>query len=142
MQVLAPAPLTAIGAFLDTKSLCLLQSCNQKLDSDLLEVRTTYIKLWEAVIKLADDGVREDYRQEIRNGGQTPQRTTFMFRITYTRISAFSAFMGLGFITRIPARFIRERDEAQAAMTAAITAAFRQDMTAEITVIAARLHPR
>ena len=139
MQVLDTDPLTAIGTFLDIKSLCLLQSCNQKLDSDLLEVRTTYIKLWEAVIKLADDGVREDVRQEIRNGGQTPQRTTFMFRITYTRISAFSAFMGLGFITRIPARFIRDRDGAQAA----ITAAFRQDLTADITAaITARLHPR
>ena len=66
MQVLDTDPLTAIGTFLDIKSLCLLQSCNQKLDSDLLEVRTTYIKLWEAVIKLADDGVREDYRQDYR----------------------------------------------------------------------------
>ena len=119
MQRLDRDPLVAIGSYLDIKSLCLFQSADHKLTTDLAPVRTVYINLWQAAIKAADDRVTEDYRIRFFVDGARPNFATFNFRVAHSRVSAFIVLIGLGCVTKVPRRFLLERDRARAIITAA-----------------------
>ena len=107
METLNKHPLTAVGSFLDCKSVCLFQSSNYKLNNDLTDVRTANIQL----------RVCEDWLAEHR-AGERHHETVFSFKVAHTRVAAMNALVTLGCLTRVPRRFTQERDRARAVITA------------------------
>ena len=116
METLHKDPLTAVGSFLDCKSVCLFQSSNHKLNNDLTDVRTANIKLWEVAIQFADKRVCEDWLAEYRAGAR-PHETVFSIKVAHTRVAAMNALVTLGCLTRVPRRFTQERDRARDVIT-------------------------